>query len=477
MVEDATLPGGIDLIVNGDFDDFDFAGWDLSGNGSIGFTAPGHTGDAAAFFGFGTTNGVLAQEIPTEEGLPYDIGFWRTSLAGGNVTVSWNGEVLDSIPDTSWPDYEEFHYQVLGGDGISELRFDIGSDYLLFLDDVTVTSTVPVLPDYQTAGGTLAFTDVDLSNSHSLSAEARESGYLGLFDAWIAEDSEGGGSGSVEWEFSVANDDLQFLGDGEVLTQYYDVTVDDGYDDGVGAGVVAIDLVGVNDEPVLEDDAYAEVQEDAELVAAGNVLEGVFDVDDTDVLTVATPGIHAGAYGTLDLSADGSYTYTLANESLAVQSLNEGDFVEDAFEFEATDGIASVLPMLFVEIAGTNDAPVALDDAANVGEDGPLYAAGNVLQNDFDIDSNTTLSVSNAGTFLGAYGTLELEEDGSYSYALNAVGLQSLAGGQQLQDVFSYDVTDDLVTSSANLTVTIGGENDAPVADDVAVTVARTVLR
>ena len=67
----------------------------------------------------------------------------------------------------------------------------------------------------------------------------------------------------------------------------------------------------------------------------------------------------------------------------------------------------------------------------------------------------------------GTYGSVTINSDGSYSYTLNDADADTnaLAQGASVTDVFSYTVTDEHgATSTANLTITITGTNDGPVA-------------
>jgi VCBS repeat-containing protein len=120
---------------------------------------------------------------------------------------------------------------------------------------------------------------------------------------------------------------------------------------------------------------------------------------------------------------------------------------------------------LTVSITGTNDAPVTTVDTAVVQEDLTIVATGNVLTNDKDVDQGAVLQVANAGVFTGQFGTLTLNADGSYNYALNnaASNVQSLAQGQVVTDTFAYQATDGIVATPSTLTVSITGTNDAPV--------------
>ncbi|MFM7426361.1 MAG: VCBS domain-containing protein, partial [Elainella sp.] len=71
----------------------------------------------------------------------------------------------------------------------------------------------------------------------------------------------------------------------------------------------------------------------------------------------------------------------------------------------------------------------------------------------------------------GQYGSLTLNQDGSYSYQVdrNNPAVQNLPPGQQLIERFEYEMSDGTSVSRATLTITIG-ENDAPVSQDQTVT-------
>ena len=80
----------------------------------------------------------------------------------------------------------------------------------------------------------------------------------------------------------------------------------------------------------------------------------------------------------------------------------------------------------------------------------------------------SSTSSSNATTLTGSYGDLSIGANGSYAYTVNNSNstVQALASSANtLTDSFSYEVTDVVgQTSTATLTVTIQGANDAPVA-------------
>ena len=116
---------------------------------------------------------------------------------------------------------------------------------------------------------------------------------------------------------------------------------------------------------------------------------------------------------------------------------------------------------------------------------GDPSAAGNVLGNDTDPDTalgdtlavdavragseaagGALTSVAGATQVVGAFGTLTINPDGSYAYALNNADpdTEALAAGVDATDVFTYQVVDAQgETDLAQLTITITGSNDAPV--------------
>ena len=114
-----------------------------------------------------------------------------------------------------------------------------------------------------------------------------------------------------------------------------------------------------------------------------------------------------------------------------------------------------------------NQVPTANADQADVQEDLTVTASGNVLGNDVDPDALDALQVSDAGVRAGIYGSLTLNADGGYGYALDnsAAHVQSLGAGQQVTETFSYTVNDgNGGSATSSLKVTVTGTNDGPVA-------------
>ncbi|BCS89877.1 VCBS domain-containing protein [Pseudodesulfovibrio sediminis] len=214
-----------------------------------------------------------------------------------------------------------------------------------------------------------------------------------------------------------------------------------------------------------------------------------------------------GLYGTLTVFADGSYHYDL-DQNLA-DPLREGQEVEEVFNYTAIDpeGNSSNVATLTITVIGSNDAPDAFDDAPVEGviEQGTEVAGiasviGNVLHNDSDIDnigyedldpayatliptdpdgvielgvtsiySNSTYQYDStpengAFTVNGQYGTLTINEDGSYEYVLDQTKADPLNTEDDLVETFSYSMWDGDKYDHATLSIPVLGSNDAPIA-------------
>jgi len=119
-----------------------------------------------------------------------------------------------------------------------------------------------------------------------------------------------------------------------------------------------------------------------------------------------------------------------------------------------------------VTIIGQNDAPVAQAIAADVNEHGPAVT---LTANFSDDTSDTHTSDIDQSNTLG---TVTNNGDGTFGYDPNGQ-FASLTEGEIATDIFTYTVTDyHGLISTATATVTITGQNDAPVANPDTIIVA-----
>jgi len=180
-------------------------------------------------------------------------------------------------------------------------------------------------------------------------------------------------------------------------------------------------------------------------------VNGVLNATDVDGDTLTYSIVSNGAKGTVTITnpATGAYSYTPNADANG----------SDAFTFKVNDGTAdSNVATVTVTISAVNDAPAAHNGTLTTNEDTP--AAGTLNASDADGDALTYSLVSN-----GSKGTATITNPatGAYAYAPNAN-----ANGT---DTFSFKANDGTVDSNvATVTVTINAVNDAPAAQNGALT-------
>ncbi len=142
-----------------------------------------------------------------------------------------------------------------------------------------------------------------------------------------------------------------------------------------------------------------------------------------------------------------------------------------------------------VYLNDVNESPVAVNDSNTAVEAGGVSngsagsnPTGNALTNDTDIDAGDTKTVSGVvagiaasasgsvgSSVAGNYGSLTLASNGSYVYTVDNSNsaVQALrTSGNTLQDVFTYTMVDSGgLTSTTQVTITIQGANDNPLAN------------
>ncbi len=120
-----------------------------------------------------------------------------------------------------------------------------------------------------------------------------------------------------------------------------------------------------------------------------------------------------------------------------------------------------------ITVTAVNDAPVAVNDTATVSEDS-AGTNGNVLGNDTDVDTGTTLTATLAES--PANGTVTLAANGTFTY--------TPAPDFNGTDSFTYTASDGTAVSNvATVTITVTAVNDAPMAvNDTASTTEETAV-
>ncbi|WP_447932829.1 beta strand repeat-containing protein [Sphingopyxis fribergensis] len=324
--------------------------------------------------------------------------------------------------------------------------------------------------------------------------------------------------GSYSYALNNEAQAVQGLAAGETLTETFTYTITDG-DGDTSTTTLTITINGADDGVTINglDSEAPELIVDEDNLSDGSSPDaaaltqgGTFDVSTPDGLGnvtvggvqvvangVFTPATITSPLGTVNITgftpvigADGSvtggtftYEYILADNTLTHGSDGE-DSVTDSFAVVVTDSDGSTASAS-LDVRIVDDVPTARDDADSVTEDSgngdnPPTADGNVLTGLGGGDANATDGVADTQgadgatvtavtggslgePFAGAYGSLTLNADGSYTYVLNnqAQPVQGLSAGETLTETFTYTITDgDGDPSTATLTITINGADD-----------------
>ncbi len=207
--------------------------------------------------------------------------------------------------------------------------------------------------------------------------------------------------------------------------------------------------VAANDEYVLSKDQTLAVDNSA--TNRMSVLNNDTDLDSGDTLTVDTSLIKATSHGTLNMAADGTFTYIP----------NMGFFGVDSFSYRITDSQGNTAQASGkLTVNKTNSAPTAGADSYEFNEDTILDVAAidGLLANDNDLDFDP-ITLDTTALQNTSNGALTLATDGSFSYVPNANFFGS--------DSFSYRIFDGKGGSAqATVTLAINSINDAPIAND-----------
>jgi VCBS repeat-containing protein len=326
MTEDA----GPSLFVNGGFETGDFTGW-VENDPAMQIQAQflalgGEFGNYAAQLNAPGGLGVetLSQTVATTPGQHYIVSFDVTGdseSSSNTFRETWNGadplhSQVFTLSDNQAGGFTHYSFDVVATLSSTELSFTYNDDgNSLYLDNVSVS---PVNgPATESSAGSISFADIETADTHTASFAPQDSGYVGTFS--LDPVSEAGGSGSVAWHYTVNNSDIQFLSQGQQLTQTYTVFVTDNHGDSAPQDVT-ITINGTNDAPTAVNDT---VITDAGpngtvIIAPWALAANDTDPDTTDQIFVnsigtSTGGSGGGAFGFAFFSDDatlgGSFTY------------------------------------------------------------------------------------------------------------------------------------------------------------------------
>jgi|GEM_PF-6667576 len=251
-------------------------------------------------------------------------------------------------------------------------------------------------------------------------------------------------------------------------------TISDGHG-GLATANVTGTIIAVNDPPVAVNDVNVVVED---IPTTGNViLPNDTDIDslalnvtqftiagDTTIYsadaTATIPNV-----GTLQIKADGSYTFTPALDY-------NGPVPVATYTITDNNGGNASATLTLGPVSPVNDAPVAQNDTGTTPEDTSLTvpALTGLLANDSDVDGPalavTTFTVNGivapftagATATIPNVGTLKINSDGAYTFTPVADYYGSVP-------LVTYIVSDGAEETSATLALTVTPVNDPPILD------------
>jgi VCBS repeat-containing protein len=281
----------------------------------------------------------------------------------------------------------------------------------------------------------------------------------------------------------------------DTATDSFTYTISDG--EPTDTATLIFTVTGVNDLPTASNNTIT-TNEDTNHVFSTSDFN-FSDVDDSGSLNKikitsledngALQYYNGSAW--VDVTLNQEITATdIANNKLRFKpDTNENGTSYTSFAFQVSDGTAysSSSYTMTVNVTAVNDAPSAANDTVSVNEDATTTvssaSSGVIDDNDTDPDSSDTLTItnithtngntesvtasttySNGQSIIGTYGTLTIGADGTYTYIADQSATDALDASDEVDDVFTYTLSDGTTTTTATITVTVTGVNDSPVA-------------
>ncbi|TDR70559.1 putative Ig domain-containing protein, partial [Photobacterium lutimaris] len=208
----------------------------------------------------------------------------------------------------------------------------------------------------------------------------------------------------------------------------------------VSLGAFSLEVVNVNDAPVISGSPATSVQQDASY----SFTPSASDIDNDD-LTFSIDNLPAWA------------SFNAASGVLSGTPTNDDVGTTTNITIKVSDGTETVSLTAFnLEVVNVNDAPVSEDDVATTQEDQPVMI--DILNNDYDIDQNLVIS------------SVSIETDPEHGIVTFDSGTGKVTYQPELDfygnDSFTYRVKDSELSVSelATVYVTVTSVNDVPVA-------------
>ncbi|MDH6017239.1 VCBS domain-containing protein [Vibrio splendidus] len=374
------------------------------------------------------------------------------SATHGRASLNAQGEIVFT-PDANYNGPATVVLSVT--DGHTTTSQTINVDVTPANDAPVINPIVPVsaTEDGAVVTGQLTSTDIDTGDTATFTTTSTQGGFTLNAD------------GSYNLDPTDAS--FQHLKAGEISTFTIPVTVTDS----VGATDtkdLVITVTGTNDTPVISGVDTGALKEDVSANPQSNELTATGKLDIVDIDTgegsFVSHGFNKtalqGHYGKLEISQDGSWSYSADNSQTAIQSLGEGEQLTDTIKVTSKDGTTHDV---VVTINGTNDkAVIGGSNTGAVTEESQLQTSGTLTVTDVDTGeahfANTDIQ--------GSLGTLHLTDNGAWTYDLDNTNpaVQALGNGATATDTITVHSADG---TPHQVTITVNGTNDNAVVGGV----------
>ena len=367
------------------------------------------------------------------------------SATHGSASLNAQGEIVFT-PDANYNGPATVVLSVT--DGHTTTSQTINVDVTPANDAPVINPIVPVTAteDGAVVTGQLTSTDIDTGDTATFTTTSTQGGFTLNAD------------GSYNLDPTDAS--FQHLKAGEISTFTIPVTVTD------SAGAtdtkdLVITVTGTNDTPVISGVDTGALKEDVSANPQSNELTATGKLDIVDIDTgegsFVSHGFNKtalqGHYGKLEISQDGSWSYSADNSQTAIQSLGEGEQLTDTIKVTSKDGTTHDV---VVTINGTNDkAVIGGSNTGAVTEESQLQTSGTLTVTDVDTGeahfANTDIQ--------GSLGTLHLTDNGAWTYDLDNTNpaVQALGNGATATDTITVHSADG---TPHQVTITVNGTND-----------------
>ncbi|MCK6265839.1 VCBS domain-containing protein [Vibrio sp. ZSDE26] len=365
-----------------------------------------------------------------------ETGSWKYQVDNSLVQYLGEGETKIETFAVASVDGTE-HTVTITITGVNESALISGVASGSVVEDDSLTTLVE--------SGKLDVTDEDQNQSKfDVNSVVAASGVLGS----VTIDENG------VWEYTVDNDDVQYLGQGETKLETFVVSSVDGTEH-----TISITITGINDTALIKGESSGGVLESSSASLLSD--SGTLNVDDTDqnqsVFNVDNVVKPDGALGNLTITESGEWEYTVANS--LVEYLGEGEMKTELFTVSSDDGTEHVIE---ITITGINNTAVITGESAGTvleGSASTLSDSGKLTV--FDIDQEEAVFDVNSVTApLNALGELTIEEDGTWQYTVLDSLVQYLGEGEIKEEIFTVQSADG---TSHSITIDIVGINGAAV--------------